>query len=445
MPERHVHLNTFAHGSGYHEAAWRVQERDPAEVLRLASYEEIARIAERGLLDSLFLADSPGVAEFRTEFLPQSAFDPLQVMAALAAVTEHVGLIATASTTYSKPYDLARRFASLDFLSEGRAGWNVVTTRIPGVAENFGGEPHPPHADRYARAHEYVEVVQKLWDGWDDDALVGDKAAGLWARRASLHPPAHRGERFDVASVLGFPRSPQGHPVLVQAGASDAGIDLAARFAELVFIGQPTIAEAVAFRARVQRRAADFGRPSDAIRILPALPFTLGSTDAEAKALRAELEAASSSEFRWRNLAAMTEIEPHEIDPDAPLPAALLDAGPRTSIGATVYALARGREQTFRQLAEQFAVRPGALDFTGTPEELATLIEQWWRAGAADGFTLMPMVLPRDLALFADHVVPLLQRRGIARHEYTGRTLRDHYGLARPRPARAASRPVAAA
>ncbi|MCW3048299.1 MAG: monooxygenase [Solirubrobacterales bacterium] len=433
MPDRPVHLNTFISASGYHEAAWRVQDNDPKAVLAVDHSVHVARVAERGTFDSVFLADSPGVDEFRTQFLPQAAFDPIQVIAAVGAVTERVGLIATASTTYGAPWDLARRFASLDFLSGGRAGWNIVTTRIPGVSANYGHLHHPAHADRYARATEFVEVVQRVWDGWADDAVVADKAAGVWADRSKLRAPDHHGERFDVAGVLGFPRAPQGHPVLVQAGSSPAGIDLAARFAELVFIGQPSVDEAVAFRRRVHDRAAFYGRPADAVRILPALPFILGSTEAEAQGRRAALEATSSSEFRWINLAAMTEIGVDELDPDEPLPARLLDEGPRTSIAKTVYDIARReRSTTFRELGLRFAVRPGALDFTGTPEQLADLIETWWRAGAADGFTLMPMVLPRELEDFVDHVVPILRRRGVARTEYAGTTLRDHYGLARP-------------
>ncbi len=375
MPDRPVALNTFIAASGYHEAAWRVLDDDPRDVVSLAHFVEAARIAERAGFDSVFLADSPGVVEFRTQFLPQAAFDPIQVMTALAARTERIALIATASTTYSGPAEaLARRFATLDAVSGGRAGWNVVTTRIADVAGNFGRE-HPSHADRYERAHAYVAAARRAWDRW------------------------------------GVP-----HPLLVQAGSSPAGIDLAARIADLVFIGQPTVEDAVRFRAHVLSRAASFGRRQGVVRVLPALPFILGSTEAEARERRAALEAASSVEFRWRNLAAMTEIGADEIDPHAPLPEPLLDAGPRTSIAKTVYAAAR-REPglTFAELGARFAVRPGALDFTGTPEQLADLIETWWRAGAADGFTLMPMTLPRELADFAEHVVPILQARSVVR------------------------------
>jgi N-acetyl-S-(2-succino)cysteine monooxygenase len=429
---RYLVLNAYLRNSGYHEAAWRVSPGDPATVLDPGHYIGLARTAERGVLDSIFLPDSPGVAEFRSEYLPGAGLDPLQLLSSVAAATEQVGLIATVSTTYSYPWDVARRVATLDFLSHGRAGWNIVTTVEPAAAGNFGDQPHPPRADRYERAGDFVEVVLKLWDSWEGDAAVMSRETGQWADPARLHPPRHHGTHFDVASYLPFPRSPQGHALLTQAGSSPAGIALAARYADAVFTPLSDISAGVAFRDNLRSQAAGSGRDPDHIRVLPGLSFLLGSTDAEAAALKDQLERAASSEFRWRNLANLAGLDYAAIDPDAPFPPTLLDDAPRTSFGASIYAMAAGQpDATFRQVAQQLSALPGGLDFTGTPQGMAGLIGDWWDAGACDGFTLMPNVLPAQLTLFVDHVVPILQARGITRTEYAGTTLREHVGLPR--------------
>lgn len=429
---RYLVLNAYLRNSGYHEAAWRVSPSEPVTVLDPGHYIGLARAAERGVLDSIFLPDSPGVAEFRSEYLPGAGLDPLQLLSSVAAATEQVGLIATVSTTYSYPWDVARRVATLDFLSHGRAGWNIVTTVEPAAAGNFGDQPHPPRADRYERAGEFVEVVLKLWDSWEADAAVMSRETGQWAAPAKLHPPRHHGTHFDVASYLPFPRSPQGHALLTQAGSSPAGIALAARYADAVFTPLGDISAGVAFRDNLRSQAAGYGRDPDHIRVLPGLSFLLGSTDAEAAALKDQLEGAASSEFRWRNLANLAGLDYAAIDPDAPFPSSLLDDAPRTSFGASIYAMAAEQpDATFRQVAQQLSALPGGLDFTGTPQRMAGLIGDWWDAGACDGFTLMPNVLPAQLTAFVDHVVPILQARGITRTEYAGTTLREHVGLPR--------------
>lgn len=429
---RYLVLNAYLRNSGYHEAAWRVCEQDPATVLDPLHYIGLAKTAERGVLDSVFLPDSPGAAEFRSEYLPGAGLDPLQLLSSVAAATEQVGLIATASTTYSYPWDVARRVATLDFLSHGRAGWNIVTTVEPAAAGNFGDQPHPPRADRYQRAGEYVEVVLKLWDSWEDDAAVMSRETGQWADPAKLHPPRHHGAHFDVASYLPFPRSPQGHPFLTQAGSSPPGIALAARYADAVFTALSDISAGVAFRDNLRSQAAGCGRDPGHIRVLPGLSFLLGSTEAEAAGIKDQLETAASSEFRWRNLANLAGLDYRSIDPDAPFPPGLLDDAPRTSFGASIYTIAAEQPTaTFRAVARQLSALPGGLDFTGTPQGLAELIADWWDAGACDGFTLMPNILPGQLTAFVDHVVPILQTRGIARTEYSGTTLREHVGLPR--------------
>jgi N-acetyl-S-(2-succino)cysteine monooxygenase len=432
---RYLNLNVYLRNSGYHEAAWRVSPADPAGVLDPRHYIELARTAERGILDSIFLPDSPGVAEFRSEFLPGAGLDPLQLLSSVATATDQVGLIATASTTYSFPWDVARRLATLDFLSRGRAGWNIVTTVEPAAAGNFGDQPHPPAADRYDRAGEYVEVVLKLWDSWEDGAAVMSRETGQWADPARLHPPRHHGTYFDVSSYLPLPRSPQGHPFLTQAGSSGPGITLAARYADAVFTPLASVDAGIAFRQKLRSQAASFGRDPEHVRVLPGLSFLLAGTDAEAAALKDTLEAAASSEFRWRNLANLAGLDYAAIDPDAPFPPDLLASAPKTSFGASIYAMAAGDPAaTFRAIAQKLSALPGGLDFTGTPEHLAQLMTDWREAGACDGFTLMPNVLPGQLTAFVDHVVPILQKRDMARTEYAGTTLRDHAGL--PRPAR---------
>lgn len=429
-----LHFNAFVWPNGYHEAAWRLTDGDVRDVLGLPYYAEVARTAERGLLDSIFLADNIAIADYRATYLPQTQFDPISVLSALAAVTSRIGLIGTASTTYNKPWELARRFATLDHLSAGRAGWNIVTTVTPLAAANLGEQAHPERDDRYARAHEFVDAVTRSWDSWEDDAVVGDRANGVWADRAKLHAPRFHGEYYDVEGVLPFPRSPQGHPVLVQAGQSAAGVALAARYAEVVFSGPPSLQAAVNFRTDLHAQAAAVGRKPDQVLVLPALMVTLGGTEAEARRRADRLDELASPEFHWQNTLYIAGLDPDGFDPDAPLPAELW-AGPSapSSRAEQLFAAARARpEATLRELTRASAPGAGGAHFVGTPEQLADHVIAWQDAGAVDGFTLMGSTLPFDLAAFVDHVVPILQRRNRFRDGYAGETLRDHLGLPRP-------------
>ena len=431
MSARPLHFNAFIWPNGYHESAWRVVDDDVHGVLRLPYYAGIARIAERGLLDSIFLADNIAIAEYRATYLPQTQFDPISVLSALAAVTSHIGLIGTGSTTYSKPWELARRFATLDHLSGGRAGWNIVTTVTPLAAANFGEPSHPDHADRYARAHEFVEVVQRAWDSWEDGAVTGDRERGVWADRSKLHAPRFHGKYYDAEGVLPFPRSPQGRPVLVQAGQSAAGIGLAARYAELVFSGPPSLEAAVDFRTSLHAQVTAAGRDPAHVLVLPALMVTLGGTEAEAKARARQLEELMSPEFRWQNALYTVGLDPDGFDPDAPLPPELWSSGAQgpSSRAEILYAAQRARpEAPLREIAQQMTTGAGQSHFVGTPEQLADQVIAWQDAGAVDGFTIMGSTLPYELTTFVDHVVPILQRRGRFRTEYAGPTLRDHLG-----------------
>jgi alkanesulfonate monooxygenase SsuD/methylene tetrahydromethanopterin reductase-like flavin-dependent oxidoreductase (luciferase family) len=400
-PPRPLHFSVFLSPNGSHESAWRLADGDVRGVLGPGYYAEIARIAERGLMDAVFLADNIAVPEYRVTHLPQTQFDPVVVLAALAAVTSRVGLIGTGSTTYSQPGDLARRFATLDRMSGGRAAWNIVTTSTPLVATNFGQDRHPRKADRYERAHEFVDAVLRAWDGWADDALAGGPE--------------------------------QGRPVLVQAGQSAGGISLAARYAELVFSAQPTLADAARFRSELRQRAAAAGRGPGLPLVLPALTITLGGTETEARERAAELEALASPELRWQNLLYAAGHDPDGFDPDAPLPPELYDGRPLPAGRARrLYEAARDHPGLpLRELA-RLMPKSGPPQFTGTPGQLAEHVITWQDAGAADGFTIMCATLPRELAAFADEVVPVLQAGGRYRTGYSGRTLRAHLGLDRP-------------
>jgi FMN-dependent oxidoreductase (nitrilotriacetate monooxygenase family) len=428
MSARPLHFNAFIWPNGYHESAWRVVGDDVHGVLRLPYYADIARIAERGLMDSIFLADNIAIAEYRATYLPQTQFDPISVLSALAAVTSHIGLIGTGSTTYSKPWELARRFATLDHLSGGRAGWNIVTTVTPLAAAAFGEPFHPDHADRYARAHEFVDAVQHVWDSWQDDAVVGDREHGVWADRSKLHEPNFHGKYYDVEGILPFPRPPQGRPVMVQAGQSAAGIGLAARYAELVFSGPPSLAAAVDFRASLHTQVTAAGRDPAHVLVLPALMVTLGGTEAEAQARAERLEELRSPEFHWQNTLYTAGLDPDGFDPDAPLPAELWSGLQAPSSRAEVlYAAQRARpDAPLREITQQLTGGAGQSHFVGTPEQLADHVIAWQDAGAVDGFTIMGSTLPYELTTFVDQVVPILQRRGRFRTEYTGHTLRGH-------------------
>jgi len=424
-----AHLTAFLTGVGYHESAWRLA--DPADLsgpARFGVLERAAQTAERGLLDAVFFADSPGLAIFRARYFPQVGFDPVEIIAALSRTTSRIGLIATASTTYSSPYDLARRLSTIDHLSDGRAGWNIVTTRYAGAAGNFGLAAHPAHSDRYARAEEFVEVVSRLWESWDADAVVSDQRTGIWANTDLIRPIDFHGRFFEVSGALTLPRSPQGRPAFAQAGSSGPGIELAGKTADLVFTAQPDVPSGRRFRDSIRAAARRHGRDASSVLVLPGVAFVIGSTEAEAKAARAALEDRVDPEFRWRNLAHNAGLDPALIDPDRPLSAEAVATAERTSRTDEVVRRTEETQKTFRQLAEELTGLPGGLEFTGTPEQFADLIESWLTEGASDGFTLQPATLPGSLELFVDHVVPILQKRGLHRSEYSSSTLRGHLG-----------------
>lgn len=428
-----LHLNAFLMSVGHHEAAWRLPESDAFACINVRHYVELARTAERGKLDSLFLADSP-VLWTDIGQRPSGSLEPTVLLTALAGATQHIGLIATASTTYNEPYNLARRFGSLDHISGGRAGWNIVTTAGLDAARNFNLTALPAHADRYARAAEFVDVSLKLWDSWADDAPIGDKQSGNWGDNSKLYPPRHVGKYFRVEGALNLPRSPQGYPLLVQAGSSEDGKVLAAQYAEAVFTAQQTLEDAQAFYSDLKVRARALGRHPDSIKILPGIVPALGSTEAEARALEEQLEQLIKPEYARQQLAKVLRVEPELLKLDEELPdlPAEDQIESQKSRYTLIVNLARRERLTVRQLLGRLGGGRGHRTFAGTPEQVADAIQHWWENGAADGFNVMPPVLPSGLTAFVDHVVPLLQRRGLFRSEYEGTTLRDHYGLPRP-------------
>jgi FMN-dependent oxidoreductase (nitrilotriacetate monooxygenase family) len=423
-------LNVAVLGLGLHMGAWRYRKGDPFDYTDIDYYQEIGRIAEAGCLQAVFLADTLAVAEENFERPNFGAMDPTIVLAAVASVTKHVGLVATASTTYNEPYNLARRISTLDHLSHGRASWNIVTTFIPDVAANFGTAELPNHDDRYERAEEFVDIVTRLWDSWEDKALVGDKATGRFADASRVHAIDHRGAHYTVRGPITLPRSPQGRPVLYQSGSSGPGRDLAARFADAVFTPQNTISAAKEFRADVRRRTKQHGRSPDDIKIIPGLLPVLGGTEAEARTRKDELDELGGH-AELKKLALRVGVRVEDLKLDQPLPVELIKANNhfRASEGFrdAVVRLAVEEGLTVREILYQNG--GGHVQVVGTPDQVADVIETWHREGAVDGFNLMIDVLPDGLRDFVEQVIPILQRRGAFRSEYSGTTLRANLGL----------------
>jgi alkanesulfonate monooxygenase len=389
---------------------------------------------ERGRFDAFFMADHLGVLNMSMAALRRSAtvtsFEPLTLLSALAMVTERIGLVATASTTFEEPFHVARRFASLDHISGGRAGWNVVTTSNPDSALNFGLTEHVEHDERYRRAREFYDVVTGLWDSWADDAWLRDQESGIFFDPERMHVLDHKGEHLSVRGPLNIARPIQGWPVIVQAGASEAGRQLAAETAEAVFGSSRTIEDAQRFYADVKRRMRAMGRAPDALKILPGALVIVGRTREEAREKQALLDSLVHPDSSLPNLSMRLGIDASAFDLDAPLPDIPPSNASQSGRDALV-ALARRDNLTVRQLATMVGGF-GGLQMVGTPGEIADTMQAWLEGEACDGFNVMFPTVPTGLDEFVDLVVPELQRRGIFRREYEGATLREHLGLARP-------------
>ncbi|MCX5493708.1 LLM class flavin-dependent oxidoreductase [Kaistia dalseonensis] len=436
--QRKIRLGAFLRGPGHHVAAWRHPDVPANPGLSLKHYAEGARTAERGLFDMAFLADSlvarngdQPIATFeRTGHVAH--FEPLTLLSALSALTEHIGLVATASTTYDDPFHMARVFASLDHLSGGRAGWNVVTSADPGAAANFSRDRHLNHAERYDRALEFVTVVKKLWDSYDDDAFVADKASGIAIDRDKIHVANHIGRHFQVRGPLNVARPPQGHPVIVQAGSSDAGQDLAAETAEVVFTAHANIGSAKRFYSDLKGRLARFGRSPGGLKIMPGIFPVIGRTQAEAEdkydAIQDLIDPVVGLALA-SGLLGGVDLSSYPLD--GPLPD-LPESETVKSRFKLVSDLAHDRQLTIRELYKAIAGARGHYQIVGTANDVADLLEEWFTEGAADGFNIMPPIQPSGLSDFVDTVVPELQRRSLFRTAYEGETLRENLGLERP-------------
>ncbi|WP_042370976.1 LLM class flavin-dependent oxidoreductase [Streptacidiphilus neutrinimicus] len=431
---RRLHLNAFLMEAGHHEAAWRLPDSNPRADFDLQHWIKLARLAEDAKFDSLFLADGPAVIG-TGEFRPPGQLEPLTLLTALSQATSRIGLIATVSSTYNEPYNLARRLASVDHVSGGRAGWNIVTSAGADEAANFGLTDRPAHAERYARADEFLRIAKALWDSWESEAVLADKAAGRYADPGRLHRLDHKGRYFSVAGPLNVERPPQGHPLLVQAGSSEDGREFAARHAEAIFTAHRTYERAADFYADIKARARAAGRDPDGVVVLPGIVPYIGSTEAEARAIAQELDELRVPAYGLRQLAAVFETEPSVFDLDAPLPGFIL-ARPKLegsqSRSDLIIELAEREQLTVRQVISRIGGGRGHFELVGTPDQVADAVTAWFEGGAADGFNIMAPALPSGLETFIEEVLPILRAKGLFREDYQGTTLREHYGLPIP-------------
>ena len=440
MSKRQIKLGAFIPTTSQHVAGWRLPSSRPEEMLNINYAIELAQTAERGLFDAYFLADglstswSHGASKYEKSLSyndKMTGFEPLTLFSALSAVTKHIGFIATASTTYEEPYLLARKYASLDHISKGRAAWNVVTTCSEVTARNFGMQKHPDPATRYARADEFIEVTQKLWDSWEDDAFVCDKNSGQFLDPQKKHEPLHTGQFFNVQGSLNVPRSPQGYPVIVQAGQSEEGRELAAKHAEVVFTVQQQLESAQDFYRDVKQRLKKYNRDADDLKIMPGVSIFVAKTEQEAQAKYDFLNSLIHPDVGIGLLSGLAgNIDLSQFDLDAPFPQ--LDHATINSRQQLMIEIAHEHNFSIRQFYEFVASARGHWTLIGTPEQIVDQLQLWFENEAADGFNVLPPSTPAGLDDFVEFIVPELQRRGLFRTAYEGKTLRENLGLKRP-------------
>ncbi|MDO5513237.1 LLM class flavin-dependent oxidoreductase [Corynebacterium sp.] len=422
-----MHLNLFAFAAGHHTSAWRAADSSVGRLGDITYWEELAQIAERGCLDAFFLADGQSAAIGGVGGGPAWYLEPVTTLTALARATEHIGLVTTISATFWPPFHAARLMASLDHISGGRAGINVVTSMGDDEARNHGMPALPPHAERYARADEFIRVVGQLWDSFPADAVVCQES---WADAARLSTPNHSGEFFEVAGPLNIPAGPQGRPVLFQAGASEPGRDLAATYAEGIYAVAWDLEMAREYRFDVRRRAAAAGRDPDSLVVMPGLVTYVGRTEEEAREKQRALNELLPVADALRGLEYFIQQDTSGWDLDAPvpeLPPLEEFTGPKGRY-ATILRIIESRQPTVRELLGYLAAGGGHATFVGTPEQIADEMQRWVEEGGADGFNLMPPSLPAGIEDVVDLVVPVLQERGVFRRAYSGATLREHLG-----------------
>lgn len=427
---REMKLGLFFAPGGHHLAAWRHPDAY-RHGFDIQAYVEFAQTAERGCFDLVFVADVYSLTP-EGKHRDTLRFEPITLLAALAMVTSRIGLVATATTTYNAPYDVARKFASLDQISHGRVGWNIVTSSSELEAHNFGLEAHPDIATRYATAHEFVDVVRGLWDSWDEGALLIDKQGGAFFDPDKLHVLNHSGPRYKVRGPLTIPRSPQGQPVLVQAGSSEAGRTLASSVGEVIFTIQRDLAAGQAFYADIKQRAAAHGRDPTHALVMPGVMPIIGRTRQEAQDKYEELQALIHPEAGLNALSRTLGMDMSGVDVNAPLPE--IDVSRLTQSRAVgIVETARRDRMSVREVYERLVVSKGHRQIVGTANDIADTLQEWFEADAADGFNVMPAQMVGDLNDFVSGVIPELQRRGLFRRAYQGRMLREHLGLPIPR------------
>jgi FMN-dependent oxidoreductase (nitrilotriacetate monooxygenase family) len=438
---RKLRFGAFFSVPSCHPTGWRHPEAIAETDLSMKHLVEMARTAERGLLDCLFFQDSvaiPGSTAvyggqpFRLKSGRQAHIEPVSAIAAIGVVTKRIGLISTCTTSYNEPYNVARRFLTIDHISGGRAGWNLVTSQAEDEAVNFGRDQHFEHGIRYERASEFHDVVVGLWDSWEDDAFLRDKASGQWFDYDKMHILNHHGEYFNVRGPLNVARSPQGRPVVAQAGSSDVGMELAARTADLVFTAQDTIADGRAFRENMHARMEKYGRAPDEMRILPGLQPIVGRTMAEAQEKYEELRALVDDSLGIAAVARLAGgVDIFSMDPDGPLPP-LKPSNAARARQERIIAMGR-RGMTIRDIGRVLAMSQTHRVLWGTPQSIADDLHEWLEAGAADGFNLLFAHYPKPLAEWVDMVIPELQRRGLFRTEYESTTFRGNLGVPIPK------------
>jgi alkanesulfonate monooxygenase len=430
-----LRLGAFMRPVSIHTGAWRYPGATADANFNFPLIKQMIQTLERGKFDAFFMADHLAVLNMPVEALKRShtvtSFEPFTLLSALASVTEHIGLMATASTTYDEPYHIARRFASLDHISNGRAGWNIVTTGNPESAWNFGQEDHMAHDERYRRAREFYDVVTGLWDSWADDAFIRDVASGNFFDPEKLHVLNHKGKYLSVRGPLNIARPVQGWPVIIQAGASEPGRQLAAETAEVIFGASATLASAQSFYADVKGRMDKIGRDRDHMKILPAAFVIVGDSIDQAREIRARLDAGVNYESAIASLSITLGVDASKFDPDGPLPE-IPETNASKSARIGTINLARRENLTVKQLAQRQGGY-GGLAFVGTPASIADEMQNWLEQEGSDGFNIMFPYLPGGLDDFVNKVIPELQRRGIFRREYEGKTLRENLGLPRPK------------
>ncbi|CDX51025.1 putative monooxygenase YxeK [Mesorhizobium plurifarium] len=428
---RFLRLNAVVYGLGNHEAAWRMPESDPFATTSLAHWVRLAQVAEKAGFDTLFLGDVLALLQGAERHL-SDAMDPLVILSALAAVTSRIGLIGTLSTSFEPPFHIARRFASLDHITGGRAGWNIVTSSNRLEARNFGLDDLPDHTKRYAMAGDVVNAAIALWDSWKADARVADKQAGLYFDPARVHPANHVGPFVRTAGPLNVPRSPQGRPLLVQAGSSADGREFAATYADVVFTAQLSLEDAQAFYKDIKDGAARAGRDPDSVLVLPGIMPIVAETRAGAQERLDRIDGVIVREHALEQLSEYLQTDARAFDLDQPLPASVGDESrsqANKSRFALIVTLARREGLTVRQLLQRVGGGRGHFLQAGTATEIADTMQEWFEKGAADGFSVMCPVLPADLETFSAAVVPELRRRGLLASRAPGSTLRQSLGL----------------